>query len=248
MSNPLRLLLIFACSLLTAAATPARPVILFVHGAWGGGWQFTRIVAPLEARGYEVRRATLTGLGERSHLASRDIGLETHIEDVVNYLRFENLHDVILVGHSYGGMVISGVADRMPERIARLIYLDAVLPEDGESLMTANPNPSFDLAKMTQDGFVIPFWVKPDKPHPKDVPHPVKTFTDPITLRNPAAAKIPAAYLLTFDPGKRPEEDGFAPFAARARARGWPVLTLEADHNPHWRKPEETAALLDSLR
>ncbi|MFZ9683288.1 MAG: alpha/beta fold hydrolase [Cephaloticoccus sp.] len=114
---------LFLFLLLTASAwgaTEARPVILMVHGAWGGAWQFSRIEPFLRDAGFEVRRVTLTGLGERSHLADANIGLETHIEDVLNVIRFERLDHVILLGHSYGGMVITGVADRMPARIARI--------------------------------------------------------------------------------------------------------------------------------
>lgn len=230
-------------------AENARPVMLIVHGAWGGAWQFAKIDPLLRERGFDVRRVTLTGLGERSHLAAKEIGLETHLTDVVNVILFENLHGVILVGHSYGGMVITGVADRLPERIARLIYLDALLPNDGESVMSlrAGQADGFDLAKMTHDGFVVPFWVRPGKPYPMDVPQPLKTFTDPLSLTHPAARPIPATYILTVEAEKRPERDDFAPFAARARARGWPVVLLEGDHNPHWRKPAETAALLASV-
>jgi len=100
-------------------------------------------VAPfLEAKGWKVYRPSLSGLGEHFNTASPDIGLATHIDDIVNFILFEDLHDVILLGHSYGGMVITGVADRIPERIARLVYLDAFVPNDGESVMaSARPAP-----------------------------------------------------------------------------------------------------------
>ena len=228
------------------AASPSPKILVIIHGAWGGAWQFSKIDPLLRERGYDVRRVTLTGLGERVHLASPDIGLQTHIDDVVNVILFENLRDIVLLGHSYGGMVITGVADRVPDRIQQLIYLDAILPNDGESVATARgeQSGSIDLPKMTRDGFVIPFWVRPGKTPPVDVPHPLKTFTDPIALKNPAAQKIPAVYILTVDAGKSPEEDDFAPFASRARERGWPVIAMEADHNPHWRKPAETVDVL----
>ncbi len=232
---------------LRATEPPAsQPVMLIVHGAWGGAWQFSKVDPLLRDKGFDVRRATLTGLGERSHLAHKDIGLATHIDDVVNVILFENLRDIILVGHSYGGMVISGVADRVPERIARLIYLDAMVPDDGDSA-TALIGHRIPVEQMTQDGMIIPNWVKPGRPPPVDVPHPLKTFNDPIALKNPAREKIPAVYILTVDPGKKPEEDAFWPAAERARRRGWPVTVMEADHNPHWRKPAETAELLGTL-
>lgn len=220
--------------------------MLIVHGAWGGAWQFSKVDPLLREKGFDVRRVTLTGLGERAHLASPDIGLETHIQDVVNVILFERLENIILVGHSYGGMVITGVADRMPERIARLVYLDAMLPEDGESLATLRGGRT-GFERATKDGFIVPWWVQPGKPHPYDVPHPLKTFTDTLALRNPAREKIPAVYVLTVDPGRKPEEDDFWPSAARARTRGWPVTIMEADHNPQWRKPGETAELLGAV-
>ena len=105
-----------------------------VHGAWGGSWSWNKFVVPkLRAKGHDVFPVTLTGLGERSHLANADVDLETHIQDVVNVLHYEDLRDVILVGHSYGGNIITGVADRCPERLRQLVYLDAATPTDGTS-------------------------------------------------------------------------------------------------------------------
>lgn len=223
-------------------STPAtKPVMVIVHGAWGGAWQFMKVDPLLRAKGYDVRRVTLTGLGERSHLANANIGLETHIEDVVNVIKFENLHDVILVGHSYGGMVITGVADRMPDRIKLLVYLDAMLPENGESGFDVLPGAETTLMAHANDGFIIPWWVKPGHPFPLDVPQPLKTFTDHIQLTNPAAAQVPGLYILTVDPGRKPEDDEFYRCSQRAKVRGWPVLILPGDHNPQWRKPVETA-------
>lgn len=230
------------------AQKPAAPILVSVHGAWAGGWQLSRVAPHLEGWGWKVYRPSLPGLGEHHHLASPAIGLEDHIQDIVNLILFENLHDVILLGHSYGGMVVTGVADRIPERIGRIIYLDAFLPEDGESVMTLRRAGGGALERMTRDGFVIPTWVAPDKPFPKDVPHPLKTFTDPIILKNQAAARrIPALYILTVEEGKPAEADDFYAFAERARVRRWPVMVMAADHNPHWRKPAETAALIESI-
>ena len=236
-------------ALVPAAEVSAKPpVLVSVHGAWAGGWQFKKVAVLLEARGYKVYRPSLSGLGEHFNTASPDIGLATHIDDIVNFILFEDLHDIILLGHSYGGMVITGVADRIPDRISRLIYLDAFLPNDGESLMSLRKPGSLAIEQMSKDGFVIPSWVKPDKPLPKDVPHPLKTLTDPISLKNPAARKIPATYILTVEKGKSPEEDDFYPSAERAKARGWPVQIMEANHVPMWYLPEATADLLARIR
>src|SRR5438128_128006 len=100
---------------------------VLVHGAWHGGWCWKRVTPLLRAAGHEVYATTLTGLGERVHLASPNVGLALHVQDVVGVLEYEDLRDVILVGHSYGGIVISGVADRVPERLRHLVYLDALV-------------------------------------------------------------------------------------------------------------------------
>jgi pimeloyl-ACP methyl ester carboxylesterase len=105
---------------------------VLVHGMWAGGWYWQKVRPLLRAAGHEVFSPTLTGLGERVHLARPEVDLDTHIDDVVNVMRYEDLRDVVLVGHSYAGMVIGGVADRAPERLARLVYLDAFVPEDGD--------------------------------------------------------------------------------------------------------------------
>ena len=114
--------------------------LLVAHGAWSAGWAWKKMRPLLRARGHELFTPTHTGLGERSHQASPDIDLETHIADILGVLQFEDLKSVVLIGHSYGGMVATGVADRARECIAKLIYLDAHVPRDGESLFDLNPD------------------------------------------------------------------------------------------------------------
>ena len=232
-----------------APAPSSCPVIVFVHGAWGGGWQYRKVAPLLEEAGYRVYRPTLTGLGERVHLARPDVDLSTHIEDIVNVFEFEDLHNVVLVGHSYGGMVIAGVADRLPERIAQLVYVDAILPEDGESVESLFGT---KIERMAEAGGgeaepwqLVPRWVKPGESPPVDVPQPIRTFTEPISLTNPAAAEIPATYLLTVEPGAA--DDEFAVFADRARDRGWRVVEMEGGHNPYWFQPEAFVRVLLDL-
>jgi len=240
------------CTVACVCEPPEKPdetnplTIVFVHGAWGGGWQFHKVQPLLEEAGHIVYRPTMTGLGERVHLADPKVGLSTHIEDIVNVLEFEDLHDIVLVGHSYGGMVIAGVADRVPDRIARLVYFDAILPEDGE-LVSSLPGDAIDTMAVAGGGGaepwqLVPLWVKDGKPPPVDVPQPILTFTEPIVLDNPEAAQIPAAFLLTVEVGK--ETDSFDVFADRARARGWDVVEMEGGHNPQWFQPE---AFMDVL-
>jgi pimeloyl-ACP methyl ester carboxylesterase len=214
---------------------------VYVHGAWNGGFGLKKIEQLLRAKGHEVYRPTLTGQGERVHLASPDIDLDTHIQDIVNVIVWEDLHNVVLVGRSYGGMVISGVIDRVPDRIKRAIYIDAFLPADGESLLEI----SRTKPKVQDDGFIAPRGGTPAKIPPHMVPQPGKTFTQKISLRHQeATARIPTTYIFTVDKGKRPEDDEFFKFAERAKTRGWKVLTMEADHAPENSCPEELLPLL----
>ena len=255
-----RIVIIYCLMLLSAEAftvahaqaqrtdTPAKPTIVIVHGAWGGSWAFRKVEALLREKGFNVYRPQLTGLGERVHLARPDIGLSTHIDDVVNTILFEDLHDVILMGHSYGGMVITGVADRVPDRIRRLVYVDAFVPNDGESVMSFGRARVDWLKPMIKGDFIVPPWVKPKQPPPHDVPQPLKTFTEPIALKNKAALKLPATYILTVEAGKEAKDDDFWPHAQRARERGWPVLQLTADHNAQWSAPEALVEMLAHIQ
>ncbi len=210
---------------------------VLVHGAWGGAWDWKTVDRLLRVRGHPVYRPTLTGLGKRSHLVSPEIGLDTHIQDVVNEILWEGLDDVILVGHSYGGMVITGVADRIPDRIRELVYVDAFAPEPGERLA----NPASPRFANVQDGLVIPDWEPADKPIPKDVPHPLKSFTDRLELVN-GIPDIPSRYILTREPGAG--SDDFQHHAERAAARDWPVVVMEAGHVPNRTDPLELTRLL----
>jgi pimeloyl-ACP methyl ester carboxylesterase len=226
---------------------PSKQTIMIVHGAWGGAWAFKKVDALLRQKGFEVYRPQLTGQGDRVHLARPDIGLNTHIDDVVNTILYEDLRDIILVGHSYGGMVITGVADRVPDRIKRLVYLDAMVPNDGESVSTLLGRGDF-IKQMTKGDYLIPPWVKPDQPPPHDVPQAVKTFNDPISLKNEAARKIPATYILTVEKGKEAKDDDFFKQSERARERGWTMLLLTSDHNPQWSATEALVETLSGIR
>src|SRR4029079_18588692 len=150
----------------------------------------------------------LTGQGERSHLSSANIDLENHIQDIVNVIVWEDLHDVILVRQSYGGMVITGVVDRIPERIKHVIYVDAFVPENGESADSLRKMARAPLNTTELHGFLVPTWLQPDAPIPHDVNMPAKTFSQPIVLKNQEAArKIPTIYILTVEPGKEAADD-----------------------------------------
>lgn len=222
---------------------PPRRTYVLVHGAWGGGWAFRRLAALIRQAGHDVYRPTLTGLGERVHLASPSVGLETHIQDIVNLIEFEGLEQVILVGHSYGGMVISGVAARSYERLARLIYIDAHLPENGQSMFDLIPaerkQQLISIARAQGDGWRIPpQWANPGK----NVPQPLATFQDPVKLSKLGAATLSGSYVLTVEPGVT--EDAFSESALRAENRGWKIYRLETGHNPHWSMPDKLVDIL----
>lgn len=229
-----------------AAGKPAeRPeTYVIVHGAWGGAWDWKQVDAMLTARGHEVRRVALTGLGERVHLASPHVGLSTHILDVVNLLVWDDLRDAVLVGHSYGGMVITGAADRVPGRVRRLVYVDAFVPENGESVMDiCQPAMADMVRRSTRDGLIVPPWTRYGQPPPTDTPQPLRTFTEKLLLTDePALRRIPGSYILTVAPGRT--EDDFDRFAERARRRGWPVARMTADHVPERTAPGELVDLL----
>src|SRR5450759_1126663 len=137
-----------------SASVNQKFTCVLVHGAWGGGWDWKHVDDLLTADGNKVYRPTLAGQGEHSNFASRKIDLDTHIQDIVNVILWEDLHDVVLVGHSYGGMVITGVADRVPDRIKHVVYLDALLPENGESVDMIHVQKT--NAPPIMDGFIIP--------------------------------------------------------------------------------------------
>jgi pimeloyl-ACP methyl ester carboxylesterase len=182
---------------------------VLVHGAWHGGWCWKRLSSALQAPGVEIYTPTLTGLGERAHLASRDVSLETHIQDVLGTIESERLDDVILVGHSYAGVVVTAVADRVPQRVSRLVYLDAMVPKTGQSLYdTAGPvfrERIEGLVKTQGEGWYIPLPTAErmglfdqsdiDFAMPRLVPHPARTFAEAVTLKSPWGKPVRRTYI-----------------------------------------------------
>lgn len=223
-----------------------------VHGAWGGGFAWRKLRAPIFARGHELLTPTLTGLGERTHLASPAVDLATHVQDVVGAIETEDLREVVLVGHSYGGMVVTGVVDRLPGRIGRLIYLDAFVPRDGDSVLTLLPA---DVAKDIHSR-VVDGWRLPPNPLPADTPaedvawlvprratQPFATFTQSLHLG--PAQPPPRAYIYCRRSGP---VDVFRPFAERARREpGWSYREIDASHSPHITAPAALTELLLEL-
>jgi pimeloyl-ACP methyl ester carboxylesterase len=186
---------------------------VLVHGGAHGGWCYQRAARLLRSAGHDVYTPTMTGVGERAHLLRPDIDLDFHINDIITVLEYEDLRDVILVGHSYGGMVITGVADRAGERIGHLVYLDAANPVNGEALADISPAQmrAARAAGKTVDGVELVLWPGTEPiPHygltdPDDIawttarltPHPYQCFTQPLRLTNEAALRdIPQTHIV----------------------------------------------------
>ena len=222
---------------------------VLVHGGWDGGWAWRAVANQLQAAGHAVFTPTLTGSGECVHLASPTIDLNTHVLDIVNVLHYENLHDVILVGHSYSGMVITGVAEQVPERLAQLIYLDAFVPQDGESFNDLiGPGLAAFFTERAQtlgDGWRVPH-LPPDADRRTDVL--LKVASQPMSVRNPLAARLAHTYVLcTAKPPDNPFAAILAGVAARVRADGWRYRELATDHFPLLDQPQAVANLLLEL-
>jgi pimeloyl-ACP methyl ester carboxylesterase len=229
-------------------------IFVLVPGAWLGGWCWRDVETCLRAAGHEVVSATLTGLGERAHLLSREIGLTTHVSDVVGLLRFRDLREVVLVGHSYGGTVITAAAEQMPDRIARLVYLDASVPLDGQSNNDViGADMASELRSWAQshgDGWRVPPaayvaeqmsdvlrpWVEE-----RLAAHPWRCFEEPVRLRSTEAAMLPRAFIRTT------ASDLYGRLIARARQAGWPCRELEGGHYAMLTQPRTVAAALDEL-
>ncbi len=205
----------------------------------------------VSARGHRLLTPTYTGLGERGHLAHSNVDLEAHIADMLAVLEMEDLRDVVLVGHSYGGMVATGVADRARDRIAQLTYLDAFAPRDGDSVFSLTPDREplmREAAAKHGDGWRIPpNPMPPDTPEadrawaqPRRLPQPIQCFAQPLKLRG-GELTLPRHYIYC---SRCPPGDTFRQFLQRAQHEGWGVSEIDTSHNPHITCPEALADLL----
>jgi pimeloyl-ACP methyl ester carboxylesterase len=226
---------------------------VLVHGAWHGSWCWKRVRRALEGQGHEVFTPTLTGVGERSHLLSREVNLETHILDVVNLIRWEELWNVVLCGHSYGGVVVRGAADRVPERIGALVYLDAFVPENGQSLHDTLPteqrNAQHEAARIHGDGWKVPpITAEQFNVNAKDAAwvdrqctmQPLATFDDPLQLSGGIDAVKNVTYIVATGFDGSP----FGQFYERAKAKGWKTLSMACGHDVMLDMPEELTEAL----
>jgi pimeloyl-ACP methyl ester carboxylesterase len=219
---------------------------VLVHGAWGGSWMWARLAQLLRTQGHDVFTPSMTGIGERAHLASPDVNLSLHTEDILQVIEYERLSDFVLVGHSYGGMVVTGVADRVPERIRSLVYLDAFVPRDGQSLLDLARPEMREKIQALQDWRVPPPPPQgmTDKDHVAWIegrrnPQPIGTFKEKVALKGNYKGKRTYIFCSGYSPTT------FAPFGAATKAdKSWQYHELPTHHYPQISMPRELAALL----
>ena len=257
-----------------AAAQEATPAVqggpatfVLVPGAWAGAWAWGRVVPLLRESGHAVHATTPTGLGDRAHLADPAIDLDTHVTDIVNVLEFEDLRGVTLVGWSYGGMIITGVAERVPERLAQLVYFDADVPADGENGWDAELYSEEAILADVESGkaaglpgflTVAPYtdWLRSLATDPADaewllaklVPQSLATYIQSIRLGNPAAAALPRAFVFCTEGKGTADVDHTVRTFERVRSDpGWRVVELTDTHLAPINDPQATAEALLSL-
>jgi pimeloyl-ACP methyl ester carboxylesterase len=250
----------------SSAITPTRrseekavSTFVLIPGAWLGAWAWEATAADLRRRGHDVRAVTLTGLADRAGEATPDTNLTTHIDDVVSLFEKGDLSDAILVGHSYGGAVVTGVADRVPERIARLVYVAGVVLPNGASLFDViGPEAKAGMeasAAAAGDPFRLPVIGRAELDlyygaHGVDgalfevlasrgTPHPIGTYRERLSLANRTAATIDRTYV-------RATADAWSPITRETP--GWDYVEIETGHWPMFTKPLELAAFLDACR
>ena len=250
----------------SAGQTREGRAFVFVPGTWHGGWMWRHLRRPLWQAGHEVYTPTPTGVGERSHLMSADVGLETHIQDIVNVIEYEELDDIILVGHSFAGMTITGVADRLRERIGRLVFFDALVPtpERPAAIMPDAQTGEYpdSWIKRTQDfrdGHMMSFfdhyplemlvpaddaeyraWLQRRISH-----HPMRQWTDPLELRNGGWEGLARSYIRCTGQAYAPSSDAMG--GPALTDAGWQLIEFPYPRNAMMTHPAETAELMLSL-
>ncbi|MFL2840644.1 MAG: alpha/beta fold hydrolase [Pseudohongiellaceae bacterium] len=227
---------------------------VLVHGAWHGGWVWRWVRKLLEQNNHQVFTPTMAGLGERAQLMSKNLSIDTLVTDIENNLRDEELQDVILVGHSFGGVVISGVAERLPSRIKQLIYLDAVVLEDGESIFDCmHPNIVSErkkLANESSNGMSLPIPSAEDLGIFDDsqwefvkqrlTPQPLSTYSTPLTLKQLPGEGKPCTYIVCTNPSYLPLQWA----RKRVEGYGWPIIPIESGHDAMISAPEALSKIL----
>jgi pimeloyl-ACP methyl ester carboxylesterase len=235
------------------STTPAK-TFLVCHGAWSAGWAWKKMHPLMQAAGHRLVTPTYTGLGERAHLAHRGIDLDAHIEDMLNVIKYEDLCDIVLVGHSYGGMVATGVADRARDKVRQLIYIDAFVPQDGQSLLDLNEvaRPRMQELSRTGDGWRVPPNPTPPDTSPADiewltarrVDMPIKCFEANLKLQG-GPLTLPRSYIYAT---RIAPADTFGPFARMTEGdAAWSYYEIDASHSPNVTAPEALMTLLQKI-
>jgi pimeloyl-ACP methyl ester carboxylesterase len=243
----------------SARAQAAPKTFVLAHGSWHGGWCWKRVADRLRARGHAVYTPSYTGMGDRAHLLSKDITISTFAQDLFQVIESEELTSVVLVGHSFGGVPISGVADRIPDKLAHLVYLDSVLVESTRSAFSYYPPGEVEArikaAEKTTNGVAVPVpqqlpavWGLGKEGDPdydwvrrRLSPHPLQTYTTALTFRAPIGNNVPRTYVHCTQPSHPVLED------SRRLVRswtGWKWVDLPAPHDAMITHPEAVVALL----
>jgi pimeloyl-ACP methyl ester carboxylesterase len=233
---------------------------VLVHGAYHGGWCWSRVVPHLRTAGHEVHAPTLAGMGEHAHLLNRQITLDTQVDGITAYIESYELEDIVLVGHSFGGLIITGVADRLQgtNRLVRLVYLDALVPGNGQGWYSFhNAERTQSLHRIAHEAGNDMFLPPPDAAifgvGPEDMewvarrltPHPYGTYLAPLALPNLAQGKGAAALPRTYIDCVKPLYSDFNGLKAKLRAdAAWKYIEMQTGHDAMVSAPEELAALL----
>ena len=224
---------------------------VLVHGAWHGAWCWRPVARLLARAGHEVFTPTLTGLAERSHLLTPDIDVDIHILDVVNEMKWQQLNNVVLVGHSYGGMVISGVAEKMERAISSFVMLDAFMPENGQSVVDMQPPPMRDVVLAAERDGATSLPPRPAelcKVNEKDrawvdsqcTPQPIKCFLQKVTLTGARERIVKKTYIRATSYPSQYFDAGLA----SARAKNWRTYEVECGHDVMLDMPERLTEIL----
>ena len=247
---------------LATAQTNSSKTFVLAHGSWHGGWCWIRVAEKLRRQGHKVYTPSYTGMGDRVHLLNKGITIDTFVEDLVQVIRSEELTEVVLVGHSFGGVPITGVADRLPDRLAHLVYLDAVVLESGDSAFSNYPpemaKARIKAAEEATNGLAVPVpdqlpaaWGlgKPGDPdydwvRRRITPHPLRSYITALTLRGPVGNNLPRTYVHC----TQPSLSGLETSRKLVRSMsGWQWVELAAPHDAMITHPDALVRLLNRV-
>ena len=246
---------VLAAGVAPATAQSGAKTFVLVHGAWHGGWCWRRVSDLLEKKGHKVFTPTMTGLGACSHLASKDVNLTTHITDIVNFIKWEDLSGIVLVGHSYGGYIVSGAAEQIGDKVSSIVFLDAFVPESGESLGAGASQPVKDAiaaALGRGEHLLKPVPASVFRVNEKDrawvdakcTPQPIGTFTETIKLTGARDKIAKKSYIRAKGYPSVPFDAMLAKYQPNS---AWKTFEMTAGHDAMVDQPQELTDLLLQL-